>query len=250
MDLQNNRKLLRNYSSDTKRPESDERKKMDQPQYEKKYEGKEILLKKEFDDVIINNNLKEILDNRSSLRAYADVELTLDELSYLLWYTYGVKAVLGTKRKATLRTVPSAGARHSLETYIIVNNVEGLESGLYHYNGINHTLVLIRNLLNSYKEASKIACDQDFIEKAAVIFMWTCTPYRTEWRYPDVAVKYALLDAGHLCENLYIASSSIECGVCSIGAYYQDYADEFLEINSEKDNSELTIYMASVGKKS
>lgn len=247
--IKDNRKILLNYNSDTVRIEADERKKLEQPPYEKRYEGKAIELTKNFENMVKRDSVRELLDERCSTRDYLDMPLTMDELSYILWYTYGVKAVLGTKRKATLRTVPSAGARHSIETYLIINNVETLQGGLYHYNGINHTITMIKPLLNSYKEASKVACDQEFIEGAAVVFMWTCTPYRMEWRYPDVAIKYALIDVGHLCENLYIGAASLACGVCGIGAYYQDYADQLIGINTHKDNSEVTVYMAALGKK-
>ncbi|MFQ9933960.1 MAG: SagB/ThcOx family dehydrogenase [Lachnospiraceae bacterium] len=243
------RSILKSYNSDTILTESDERKKIEQPSYEKIYEGREIILTREFDGIVLNNNLKDILDNRKSVREYSGQPLKLNELAYVLWYTYGVKAVLGTKRKATLRTVPSAGARHCLETYFIANNVEGLEQGLYHYNGVTHGITLVKKLLNSCKEASGIAAGQEFIQGCNVLFIWTCIPYRMEWRYPDVALKYALIDAGHLCENLYIAGASIECGVCGIGAYYQDLADSLLEINMDKDNSEVTVYMASFGKR-
>lgn len=245
----NNRDMLKNYNSDTLMAETDERKKLEQPPYEKKYDGEEILLTREFDKVVINNDLLDILNGRASVRQYSETKLKLDELAYVLWYTYGVKAVLGNKRKATLRTVPSAGARHSMETYFIANNVEGLKEGLYHYNGVTHGITLIKPLVNSCKEASRVAADQEFVENANVLFIWTCIPYRMEWRYPQTAIKYALTDAGHICENLYIAAASIDCGVCSIGAYYQDLADELIGINADGMCEEVTVYMAALGKK-
>jgi hypothetical protein len=68
-------------------------------------------------------DLSEAINSRVSVRAYSDELLSLDELSYVLWSTQGVKEV--TKRPATLRTVPSAGARHCFEAYVLVNRVEG-----------------------------------------------------------------------------------------------------------------------------
>ncbi|MCW3978539.1 MAG: nitroreductase family protein, partial [Candidatus Bathyarchaeota archaeon] len=58
--------------------------------------------------------LGKAITERRSLRAYSDEPLTLEELSWLLWCTQGVKEMIG--RPATLRTVPSAGARHAFET--------------------------------------------------------------------------------------------------------------------------------------
>ena len=77
-------------------------------------------------------------------------------------------------------------------------------------------------------------------------------PYRTEWRYGQKAAKYILLDAGHVCENLYLACQSIGCGTCAIGAYDQDYLDELLGFepgpSGEKDY-ECAVYAAPVGKR-
>ena len=76
-------------------------------------------------------NLRKTIEDRKSVRKYSDQPLTLAELSWLLWCTQGVKEVL--PRPVTLRTVPSAGARHCFETYLLVNNVEDLQSGLYRF---------------------------------------------------------------------------------------------------------------------
>ena len=53
------------------------------------------------------------------------------------------------------------------------------------------------------------------------------------------------LDAGHLCQNLYLASESVGAGTCAIGAYYQQQVDAFLDIDGEE---EFVVYLASVGK--
>lgn len=73
-------------------------------------------------------DVRKAIENRRSIREYSSQPLTLGELSFLLWCTQGVKQVTG--RPATSRTVPSAGARHALETYLLVNRVEGLQLGL------------------------------------------------------------------------------------------------------------------------
>ncbi len=72
-------------------------------------------------------DLWQVIEQRVTVRNYSELALTLEELSLLLWYTQGVKRV--SKRPVTLRTVPSAGARHAFETYLLVNNVEGLTPG-------------------------------------------------------------------------------------------------------------------------
>jgi hypothetical protein len=86
-------------------------------------------------------DLRKAIEQRSSVRRYSRTPLSLDELSFLLWCTQGIKQVI--PGSATFRNVPSAGARHALETYLLVNNVDTLKSGLYWYGALRHGLVLI-----------------------------------------------------------------------------------------------------------
>ena len=75
----------------------------------------------------IDSAIKKLINHRSSIREYQDAAISKDELSYLLWCTQGVKEKVGNIH--TLRTGPSAGARHALETFILVNKVDGLTPG-------------------------------------------------------------------------------------------------------------------------
>ena len=92
---------------------------------------------------IPHTDLREAIEHRHSVRWYAKEPLSLDELSFLLWCTQGVKSVHGSQ--ATVRTVPSAGARHAFETYLLVNDVDGLEPGLYRYLALTHRLCRGKN---------------------------------------------------------------------------------------------------------
>ncbi|WFR58793.1 SagB/ThcOx family dehydrogenase [Anaerocolumna sp. AGMB13025] len=221
------------------------------PLTKEKISDKIIPLTKEFDQVVINNDFLSLVNTRTSKRKYTDESLKLEELAFLLWASQGVKKVIGTGRKATIRTVPSAGARHPFETYLFVNRVNGLEQGLYHYLPLEHALEFLGTIENQIQKVDAAYCGQAFFANAPVAFVWTVVPYRTEWRYTTNAQKYALLDAGHLCQNLYLASEAIGCGTCGIGAYEQPLADALLGLDStpsaEEDN-EFVVYAASVGR--
>ncbi len=215
------------------------------------YGSKIIPLTKKFTHVVKNNDFLELLHNRSSKRKYSDQPLSLDELAFLLWTTQGIKEVIGKKNKATLRMVPSAGARHPFETYLFVNQVEGLEAGLYHYLPMEHKLEFLHTIEDQVNQVSEAYCGQTFFGGAAVSFVWTVIPYRSEYRYGLNAQKYALLDAGHVCQNLYLASEAIGCGACAIGAYEQSLADALLGFESKpsyENEDEFVVYAASVGK--
>ena len=184
------------------------------------------------------------LRKRKTRHAYSDVPLTLEEFSFLLWSVQGIKKIV-KNGYATLRTVPSAGARHCFETYIAVFNVEGLKKGIYRYLPLDHKIYFIDCPDNLEELLSDACLKQDFVSKGAVTFIWSVIPYRMEWRYDIASYKLICLDAGHLCENLYLASESIGAGTSAIAAYDQKKIDNLLHLDGE---DEFCIYIAPVGK--
>lgn len=102
-----------------------------------------IKLDLNFDKLKIDNDFLHIINSRVSNRVYTDKEISLKELSYLLWCCQGVKDIRG-KKYATLRTVPCGGSRHEFETYLAIRNVKGLEEGFYHYLPLTHSLELLK----------------------------------------------------------------------------------------------------------
>lgn len=240
------RKWLKSNFQDMLEVETDQHLKLPQPPLEKPYDvdGKIIDLPKVEIETLTNNSLLDILQNRESHRAYNMESLSLKELSFLLWATQGVKDIKGNNY-ATLRPVPSAGARHPFETYIAVNRVEGLKSGIYRYIALSHKLILVEYKENMEETLSELTLEQKFVGKSAVTFMWSVIPYRSEWRYNISAHKPMLLDAGHICQNLYLACEAIGCGTCAIASYNQEEIDRFLGIDGE---DEFVVYVAPVGK--
>jgi SagB-type dehydrogenase family enzyme len=186
-------------------------------------------------------SIAEAIMRRQSRRRYSPAALSLEELSFLLYATQGVR-----KRAAaySFRTTPSGGARHPFETYLYTRRVEGTEEGLYRYLPLEHKLFLERTAVPGMAERLDAAlCGQ--LWNAAAYFIWTAIPYRTEWRYAEAAAKLVAIDAGHLCENLYLACEAVGCGTCGIGAYLQEPLDEFLGVDGA---DEFAIYAAPVGK--
>ncbi|MDY0187389.1 MAG: SagB/ThcOx family dehydrogenase [Syntrophus sp. (in: bacteria)] len=189
-------------------------------------------------------DLAAAIGNRQSRRTYRRVPLSLDEMSFLLWATQGIKEKLDPGH--ALRTVPSAGCRHALETYLVILNVSEMEQGVYRYLPLEHQLLLEFTEKNLERKIVRAALDQPYPGEAAVTFVWTAVPYRMEWRYGLAAHKVIALDAGHVCQNLYLACEAINAGACAIGAYDQSRMDKLLRMDGEE---EFAIYLASVGKR-
>jgi SagB-type dehydrogenase family enzyme len=183
------------------------------------------------------------IGNRQSRRQFSDTQLMLEELSFLLWATQGVREQLDAAH--VLRTVPSAGARHALETYLCVLSVQGLDRGFYRYLPLEHQLVVECRDKSAAEKIARAAFQQDWISGAAAVFVWSAVPYRTEWRYGLAAHKVILLDAGHVCQNLYLACEAIRAGMCAVAAYDQELMDQLLRIDGK---DEFVIYLAAVGK--
>jgi len=188
-------------------------------------------------------DLVDAIAARRSHRRFRPDPLTLNELAFLLWATQGVRQVLDAGH--ALRTVPSAGCRHAFESYPLVSRVTGLDSGIYRYLPIEHALVLERPATDLATDLSQATLHQQFTASAPVAFAWTVIPARMEWRYHLAAHRVILMDAGHLCQNLYLACTAIGAGTCAIAAYHQELMDRLLGVDGR---DEFTIYLAPVGK--
>jgi SagB-type dehydrogenase family enzyme len=181
--------------------------------------------------------------NRKSRRVYRKVALTLEEVSFLLWATQGVREKSAGGH--AYRTVPSAGCRHALETYLAVLNIEGLDSGIYRYLPLTHQLLFEFSEEHLAVKIVDAVFGQPYPGNASLTFIWTTIPYRMEWRYALAAHKVIAIDAGHVCQNLYLACEVIGAGTCAIAAYDQEALDRLLRIDGEE---EFVIYLASVGR--
>lgn len=188
-----------------------------------------------------NTTLDYCFKKRKSIRDFSDDPIDLEQLSYLLWASTGIQR---KEHSFEFRTAPSAGALYPIETYIVVNNVLKLEKGVYHYSIKDHELEEMK-LGNFGIKTANGALGQGMCARAAVVFIWTSIFQRSKWKYGQRAYRYIYLDAGHIAENLALASIGLGLGSCQIGALFDKEINEIVDVNGE---SESTIYMSVVGK--
>lgn len=226
--------------------ETDQQKDIQQPPLEKPYDvnGEIIDLPKVDKSIITKDNIFQCILDRQSHRNYLNEAMTLEELSYLLMMTQGIKEIKGNNYVG-LRPVPSAGGRHPFETYLVVLNVKGLKKGIYRYLPLEHQLLLVKEEESLSEKIVEGLNKQKFAGDAAVTFIWACIPYRTEWRYADRTYKIALLDAGHIGQALYLACETIGLGTCAIASYNQKLIDDLILVDGE---DEFAVYISPVGK--
>jgi SagB-type dehydrogenase family enzyme len=146
--------------------------------------------------------------------------------------------------KFAFRTVPSAGGLYPIEVYPIINNVEDLERGIYHYNIPEHSLEFLKEG-DVRNEIAKACLDQQIAFKSAVNFVWTAVIERSKWKYLQRCYRYIYLDAGHIGQNFYLIAEALGLGACTIGAIYDDEINNLLGLDGI---SETSIYVGVVGK--
>lgn len=202
-----------------------------------------IPLTKDFASLNITKDFTSILLERESHRIFTEQQMNVRELAYLLYMTQGVKSIRGNNY-ATLRTVPCGGARHEFETYLLVRNVEGLEPGKYHYLPLTHELEYFGTVEEEEKTINDSVVGQKWAEKANVIFYWSIVPYRCEWRYGIWAHRPALMDVGHIGQNLYLACTALGLGTCCLAAFDDETCAQLFELDGEE---EFVVYVAPVG---
>ena len=200
-----------------------------------------------------------IVGRRRTVRSFGATPLTLLELSRLLWASAGVTASFITPQGQDFyRATPTAGALYPIETYVVVNKVEGLEPGLYHYRvaGLDilerpivegsHSLEQLR-VGDLRADISAAALDQGLCGKAGAVFIYTAVFARSEWKYRERSYRYFYLDAGHMAAQLSLAAVSQELGTCQIAAFYDDELNSLLSVDGQTEGS---LYLTAVGRPS
>jgi SagB-type dehydrogenase family enzyme len=184
--------------------------------------------------------LVELLKRRRSLRSFSSRPIEVNDLAFLLWASTGIQR---RENGHEFRTVPSAGALYPIETYLVANNVDGLEKGLYHYNIRIHALEELR-IGDLAEETSHASLDQEMCANASVVFIWTAVFQRSKWKYAERAYRYVYLDAGHIAQNLALSAISIGMGTCQIAAFYDDEINEIIGIDGEEESA---VYLSVAG---
>jgi len=184
-------------------------------------------------------SLEETIETRRSIRDYRDEALSLEELSRLLHAAQGI-----TTPRQGFRAAPSAGALYPIETYAVVHNVVGLEPGLYHYAVLDHGLEQLQ--ARDLRGAIIIAgIGQEMLGQSQVCFVLSAIFQRLRWKYRERTYRYALLEAGHIGQNLYLAATSMGLGACAVGAFLDNELNDLLELDGQE---EAALYLISVGQ--
>ena len=181
------------------------------------------------------------LAERRSTRTFGNRPLGLDELGTLLHAGYGVTGtVAGTTQ--SLRTAPSGGALYPLELYVACQRVEGLETGLYHFDPLRHGLEFLRPFEGDSLE--ELSPYHELFSSSAAFVAITAMFWRSRFKYGARAYRFTLLEAGHAAQSLLLAVAALGLGATPIGGFYDRRVDEFLGIDGIY---EASLYLVPIG---
>lgn len=185
--------------------------------------------------------------DRQTVRSFKEKhQISIDELSTILYYVWGVtscKLDVGIG-KALFKTSPSGGARHPIEVYPCIFNVEGIESGIYHYSTLKHELKLLKK--GDFRElAVEMAAGQDYVGDPSVTFFYTACIERSLWKYESPRTyRVIMMDLGHLSQTFYLVASWLGLGAFFTGHLKDELVEK--ELNLDK-NKEIVLGVSGLG---
>lgn len=194
----------------------------------------------------INNNktneIVNLLNIRKSVRLYNNKKISFKEISLILWAAGGITIRYNYKLDIFL-TYPSAGGLYPLNFYVIINNVENIDKGIYIYNNIYHSLNKLN--INNELDLYSISHNQDCFKNVSAIIIVTINFNKTISKYGEInGYKYALLDCGHSGQNIYLMATALGLGTVAIGAFDNEILSNKLKLNKDR----IPIYLFPIGK--
>jgi SagB-type dehydrogenase family enzyme len=188
----------------------------------------------------------ETLHARRTHREFARGKVSLENISKLLRTTWGVQGYFETNEfgKLPYKTSPSGGARHPGEVYVMALRVDGLKSGMYHYQAKDNRLARLPAKV-SPRMASVYCADQPYFAGAAALFIMTAVFARTMWKYGRArAYRVVLLETGHLCQTFCLTATRLGLAPFSTAALKDSLIEKDLGLDGI---SESVLYVAGVG---
>jgi SagB-type dehydrogenase family enzyme len=126
----------------------------------------------------------------------------LPQISRLLYFTYGITAVMKSPQEAhALRAAPSAGALYPAEIYVATRGIDGIVDGVHDYQVRDHSLITLWDG-DFWSEFQRCSYGHEAIERTNVLVIFSAVFFRSSWRYEERAYRRILLDTGHALGNL------------------------------------------------
>ncbi len=178
-----------------------------------------------------NLSLEETISKRRSERSFSGKELTLEQISQLLWSCQGV-----TNERKGFRSAPSAGATYPLEVYLATKD------GLFLYLPNSHSIKRLKDK-DLREELRNASFSQGFVKDAAVDIIICAEFKRTTSRYGTRGERYVYIEVGHAAENVHLQVVAEGLGSVPVGAFSDSKVKDALGLPDDI----IPIYIIPVG---
>ncbi|MEO5625717.1 MAG: putative peptide maturation dehydrogenase [Dokdonella sp.] len=165
------------------------------------------------------NDLDDLMARRATCRNFdTSAVLAQSDVGALLHRAFGVQGSeeLAPGAVALKKNHPSGGGLHPLEAYLVVQRVEDLQPGVYHYNVESHALDLLRAMPVRDVHALSLTAvaGQTYFAEAPVMLVIAARFARSFWKYRNHPKIYRaiVLEAGHASQNVYLAATDMGMG--------------------------------------
>lgn len=190
-----------------------------------------------------NVTLAHALARRRSRRCDQSGPISLGELGTLLGAAYGVSAHLAGSGQS-FRTAPSGGALYPLDLYVVPCLVEGVDEALFHYDPLRHCLERLRSV-RAVSELEPLTLAPELIRGSAAVILMTAMFWRSRFKYGQRAYRFALIEAGHVGQNLSLAAAALDLETVPLGGFYDRRVDAFVGADGL---NEATLYLFPVAR--
>lgn len=200
--------------------------------YEKK--GSNMIIKLPPFSTKGNISLEEAILKRRSIRSFKEDELSLNEISQILWSAQGI-----TKKTdyINLRSAPSAGAIYPITVFVVKKD------GVFEYLPEEHSLKPITQK-DIRTELSKASLNQRFIEKAPLSLILCADYSKITKKYANRGIQYAHIEVGHIAQNINLQAVALGLGSVCVGAFEDEKVSKVAFLPS----SCRPIYIIPIGK--
>ena len=176
-------------------------------------------------------SVEQAISQRRTVRAFMSTSLELQQLSQLLWAAQGI-----TGKGGFMRAAPSAGALYPMDVYVAVGkgSVAQTEAGVYHYQPKGHAMSLV--VRGDLREAlSRASLSQMWMANAPISFVITAEYERATGKYGKRGVRYALIEAGHIGQNLFLQAEALGLKAGIVGAFHDNEVIRLMSIPSSHE---------------
>lgn len=183
---------------------------------------------------VLETEIARVITRRRSCREFAPRELAAHDLAALLAGAYGITGIeAGSYRRAA----PSAGGLYPLEQYVITS------AGVAHYVTRDHA---IEHVADRPAPGELTACfyGQPWVEAAGAVIVLAAVFSRTQAKYGPRGYRFALLEAGHIAQNICLLAEERGLGAVCLGGFVDSRLNALLRIDGRE---EAALYAVAAG---